>query len=78
LTRQLAGGLAFRPVAKSLACAGRNRKLIYFGPAFARAHDTLLTFISIEDVFARMMKGNRTLIEKMLKTDWANNGALAK
>lgn len=65
--------------AKRLAAfAGRNRKLIYFGPASAQPHDTLLTFISIEDVFARMMKGNRTLIEKMLKTDWANNGALAK
>ena len=61
--------------AKRLAAfAGPDRKLIYFGPASTQPNDARLTFISIEDVFVRMMKENRTLIEKMLKTDWANNG----
>ena len=61
--------------AKRLAAfAGRNRKLIYFGPASTQPNDARLTFISIEDVFVRMMKENRTLIEMMLKADWANNG----
>ena len=57
------------------AFAGPDRILIYFGPSSARPDDTRLRFISIEDVFAQTMKKNRTLIEKMLKTDWANNGA---
>ncbi len=55
------------------AFAGPDRKLIYFGPASSQPQDAGLTFISIEDVFGRMMKKNRALIERMLKPDWANN-----
>jgi len=54
------------------AFAGQDRRLIFFGPASVHPTDSRLTFISIEDVFDQMMKGNRTLIQKMLKTDWAN------
>jgi len=54
------------------AFAGQDRRLIFFGPASVHPTDSRLTFIYIEDVFDQMMKGNRTLIQKMLKTDWAN------
>jgi len=59
--------------AKRLAAfAGKDRQLIYFGPASVNPTDARLTFISIEDVFAQMMKRDSTLIRSMLKTDWAN------
>lgn len=56
------------------AFAGPNRKLIYFGPSAAHPQEDGLKFISIEDVFVGMMKKNRSLIARMIKTDWANNG----
>jgi len=56
-----------------VAFAGQDRQLIYFGPASAHPTDTRLTFISIEDVFDQMMKRNGNLIQRMLKTDWANS-----
>jgi hypothetical protein len=54
------------------AFAGKDRRLIYFGPASAHPTDTRLTFISIEEMFDHMMKKDSTLIRSMLKTDWAN------
>ena len=55
------------------AFAGKNRKLIYFGPSSSPPNESRVLFISIEKVFDQMLKKNSKLIKSMLKADWVKS-----